>query len=103
MAITSRTAAQSAKSTVAVTITWPRTMGRPPKAKAHADRPCASRPPPNSLVITAVSTVAAATANTAGTRIPHSVSPKSALAPRASSGVSGGWSTYPQAGRSMRK
>ncbi|MDT5028163.1 MAG: hypothetical protein QOE61_4589 [Micromonosporaceae bacterium] len=35
--------------------------------------------------------------------MPAGLSPNTAEAARASNGVSGGWSTYPQAGLSMRK
>ena len=77
--------------------------GRAAKANDQADSAWASRPPPSSRVVSAASTMATAMQMVAGTRMAQIVSPNRAIAALAMSGVSGGWSTYPQAGSSIRK
>ncbi len=49
------------------------------------------------------STTEAALASVAGIRRAHASSDTSEVKVRASHGVKGGWSTYPQAGASIRK
>lgn len=57
------------------------------------------RPPPNSRAISTTTTTVAMPSRVAATRRPVGVSPNTAVDARASHGVIGGWSTYPQAGR----
>lgn len=72
-------------------------------AMPHAVSACANREPPTSRVISARIGSDAVAKTIAGMRSATTVSPNTAIAPRASSGVRGGWSTYPHAGGSRRK
>jgi hypothetical protein len=79
-------------------------MNRCPKAStkvpvaAQAAMACAAGPPPTSRAIRATRNAVATAQSTAGTRRPHTESPKTSIDSRVSSGVAGGWSMYPQAG-----
>ena len=59
---------------------------------------CARRPPPNSAASSPVSTTTSPAISADGVRSPTSEPPVTASRACASSGVSGGWSTYPNAG-----
>ena len=99
----SSTAAHRAKSTVAVMKRCPVMRGRAANANDQADSAWAVRPPPSSRVVRAARTMAIAMQIVAGIRIAQIESPNRAIAVLAMSGVRGGWSTYPQAGSSIRK
>jgi hypothetical protein len=72
-------------------------------ATPQAAQPCALASPPSSRASSPVNTTHPAANRTAGTR--SSQGPPSWTAEIAcdSSGVNGGWSTYPHAGRSIEK
>ena len=99
----SSTAGHTTRSRLAVTSRCPNARVRVAPAMIQAVSDCAARPPPTSRVTRARSG-SEATAHSSGTiRSADGVSPNSATDRSASSGVSGGWSVYPQAGGSIRK
>ena len=93
----SSTKAQPTKSTGVVVSSCiaPRYSAQQAVASAASSWP--PRPAPSARAIAAVSSTSAASPSAGSARRPTSVSPVSSASTRASSGVSDGWSTYPQA------
>ena len=96
-------AGHSVRSAVEVRNTWPSTVTAEVVATPQAAQVCALAPPPSSRARSPVNRTQPAENRVAGTRSSHGPPSYTAAIAWESSGVNGGWSTYPQAGCSIEK
>jgi hypothetical protein len=86
------------RSKVVVVTKWPTASAKPDEAVQAAAITCARREPPTSRAISVARSVVAAAASAEGSRRRSSEPGASSCIAQLTSGTSGGWSGYPNAG-----